>query len=128
MQSTINWFANLNAQASANALVAWDGTIYHFNDPTSIMFHDSENNWAYRGIEVAQGQLGGPVSEEQLQSTALLCRRWADMDGYPLTEERHPFHSETGPGIRAGKSDLFPRGVPSGQEWRGRMLDFARAL
>lgn len=108
LQATLNWFANPAAEASAHAVIAYDGTLVEVVDPDLIAWHARAASSRYLGAELVQCRRGDHISDEQLRTLAWWLEQMEARYHFALDLAHLPEHKDIPEGVAVGKSDVGP--------------------
>jgi hypothetical protein len=120
---TCRWVANPNNGGLGWHVTVGDNVYAQHLPITAWGYHAREASRIYIGVEFVQPTAADDITEAQVATFG----RWYHAvvrPAYPhLTAQRAalPAHSEVPPGIRDGKSDVFPRGDPRLAALRARL-------
>ncbi len=118
LQATLNWFANPANQASAQDVIAADGTIYQCVPGEKISWGATYLNQRTINIELVQQTPTTPFTEAQYRSVAWRLRDYCQRFGIPY---RHA-NGENEPGIIG--HDTTAQGASWGKSDPGQMFDW----
>ena len=83
LRSTLNWFANHESDASAQAVVAANGAIYFCVSAEMISWGAEYLNQRAINLELVQAKIDIPFTDAQYASLAWLLKEWTGMFGVP---------------------------------------------
>ena len=107
--ATIAYFLNPASQVSAHVVLAQDGRRAKLIPETLIAWHARGANVYYLGVELEQGKIDDPFTEDQYRNLAYWLKDMADHFGFPLDRDHILGHEETEQGRIDGKTDPGPR-------------------
>lgn len=113
-------------QRGTDGVVGWNATVGE--DTVCEHIVPSMWGWNARGasklwlaVEFAQSTADKPISDGQVRAFVWWFQNVAKVV-YPNLPDEFVMHSELSEGVADGKTDVFPRGDPRGDELRTRIL------